>query len=62
MKKVFSVKKYEEVMKKEFSFGKKEIEENKRIWADKCDGLTAEEMMIKHCCLTVDDWMIEVEE
>lgn len=61
MKKVFSVKKYEEAMKKNGS-EKEQIEFSKELWANKFDGLTAEEMMMKHGCFTHDNWMIEVEE
>lgn len=62
MKKVFSVKKWEEVLEKRGIFNKREIESAKKVWANDCDGLTAREMFIKHGCITLDDWMIEVEE
>lgn len=60
MKKVFSVKKFEEDMS--LILTKEEIEESKLIWANDFDGLTAEELMEKYKCITDDDWMIEVEE
>lgn len=59
MKKVFSVKKYEEVIKKDGCL-KEEIESYKEFWANDCEGLTAEEMMTQYGCVTHDDWMIKV--
>lgn len=60
MKRVFSVKKFEESMKKYAS--KDEIELAKELWANDCEGLTAGEMWIKHGCFSTDNWMVEVEE
>lgn len=61
MKKVFSVKKWEEWMI-QIGVSKNNIEISKETWANKCDGLTAEEMMVKHGCLTRERFMIEVDE
>lgn len=61
MKKVFSVKKYEEAMKKNGS-EKEQIEFSKELWANKFDELTEDEIMEKYGCFTHDNWMIEVEE
>lgn len=61
MKKVFSVKKFEESMIQK-GMSKKDIESYKEAWAKKCDGLTSKEMIVKHGCLTLDKWMIEVED
>lgn len=60
MKKVFSVKKFEEVMEK-MGFSKKYIKMCKLIWANDCEGLTPEEMMSRGV-LTSDSCMIEVED
>lgn len=60
MKLVFSVKKFEERMK-ENGFSQERIDHSKEIWANKCDGLTENEMFLKYGYLCSDGWMIEVE-
>lgn len=58
-KEVFSVKRFEKVMKSKAA--KKDIEFAKICWANKCDGLTAIEML-KLGLVTHKDWMIEIKE
>ena len=38
-----------------------DIAECFELWADKCDGLTPEEMDIKYGCGVVDEWLEEVD-
>ena len=60
MKKVFSVKKFEEWCKR-LGFPNEDYEKSCEIWANKCDGLTKEEMNeLGYACS--DDWTIKVEE
>lgn len=61
MKKVFSIKKFEKRAKK-MGAKKRTIELAKKLWANDCDGLTAEEIWDKKGCGTTDAWMIEVED
>lgn len=60
MKKIFSVKKFEEEMKLNGA-KKRKIQLSIKMWANACDGLTEEEMWAKHGLLTHDKWMIEVD-
>lgn len=61
MKKVFSVKNYEEDMSRYLT--KREIKLAKELWANGCDGLTVEEIEEKYGYYLIDDdWMIVVED
>ena len=58
-KKVFSVEKLKESMKSS-GFSKARIDRSLIVWANKCDGLTEEEMTELRY-VTSDNWMIEVD-
>ena len=60
MKKVFSLKKFQEWYKTS-ELRKIMFNVNCELWANECDGLTEEEMN-KLGYETSDNWMIEVEE
>jgi hypothetical protein len=58
MAKVFSIEKFTEDCKNN-KMTDEEIQFAIRIWAKECEGLTETEMRDKHCCGTLDEWMVE---
>lgn len=61
MKKVFDVCKFIDNMLR-IQVSDDEIIQSLDVWAEKCHGLTEEEMINKHGCFTANTWMVEVEE
>ena len=61
MKKVFDVYKFIDNMLR-IQVSDDKIIQSLDIWAEKCHGLTEEDMINKHGCFTASTWMAEVEE
>lgn len=61
MKKVFDVYKFIDNMLR-IQVPDDKIIRSLDFWAEKCHGLTEEEMIYNHGCFTSDAWMIEVKE